>query len=100
MDGFNSKESVIVIGATNRNENLDEALKRPGRFDIQVNINLPDFTGRQELVTLYLEKLKNVDKEIDVEFWAKKTIGFSGADVENLVNTAAIHAATNGNISK
>ena len=100
MDGFNSKESVIVIGATNRNENLDEALKRPGRFDIQVNINLPDFTGRQELVTLYLEKLKNVDKEIDVEFWAKKTIGFSGADVENLVNTAAIHAATNGNIPK
>ena len=100
MDGFNSKESVIVIGATNRNENLDEALKRPGRFDIQVNINLPDFTGRQELVTLYLEKLKNVDKEIDVEFWAKKTIGFSGADVENMINTAAIHAATNGNIPK
>ena len=59
MDGFNSKESVIVIGATNRNENLDEALKRPGRFDIQVSINLPDFTGRQELVTLYLEKLKS-----------------------------------------
>ena len=100
MDGFNSKESVIVIGATNRNENLDEALKRPGRFDIQVDITLPDITGRQQLVKLYIDKLKNVDKEIDVEFWAKKTIGFSGADVENMINTAAIHAATNGNIPK
>ena len=85
------------MGATNRNEDLDEALKRPGRFDIQVNITLPDVSGRQDLVKLYLNKLKNVDKEIDVEFWAKKTIGFSGADIENMVNTAAIHAAKNGN---
>ena len=100
MDGFKSKETVVVIGATNRKDNLDEALKRPGRFDIQVDITLPDITGRQQLVKLYIDKLKNVDKEIDVEFWAKKTIGFSGADVENMINTAAIHAATNGNIPK
>ena len=98
MDGFKTKESVIVIGATNRSEDLDEALKRPGRFDIQVNITLPDVKGRQELVELYLNKLKNVDKEIDFEFWAKKTIGFSGADVENIMNAAAIHAAKNGTV--
>ena len=95
MDGFQTKESVIVIGATNFEKHLDEALKRPGRFDILVNVDLPDIKGREDLIELYLSKSTNVG-EIDNKFWAKKTPGFSGADIENMINIAAIHAAVKG----
>lgn len=94
MDGFNSsKEAVVVIGATNFSENIDEALKRSGRLDIHVEVSLPDINGRQELFEHYLGKLTDVDEKIDLKLWASKAIKFSGADIENVVNMAAIRAA-------
>ena len=96
MDGFNSSEAVVVIGATNFSENIDEALKRSGRLDIHVEVSLPDINGRQELFEHYLGKLTDVDEKIDVKLWASKAIKFSGADIENVVNMAAIRAAAKG----
>ena len=96
MDGFKANEGVIVIGATNRTSDLDKALLRPGRFDTQVTVGLPDVKGRTEILELYLDKIK-ASTEIDVDVLAKRTSGFSGADVQNLVNTAAIRAAVEGN---
>ena len=97
MDGFNSsKEAVVVIGATNFSENIDEALKRSGRLDIHVEVSLPDINGRQELFEHYLGKLTDVDEKIDLKLWASKAIKFSGADIENVVNMAAIRAAAKG----
>ena len=73
MDGFNSsKEAVVVIGATNFSENIDEALKRSGRLDIHVEVTLPDINGRQALFEHYLGKLTDVDEKIDLRLWASK----------------------------
>jgi len=95
MDGFISNEGVIVLGATNRSDDLDKALLRPGRFDTQVEVNNPDVKGRTEILQLYMGKIKH-DNNINVETLAKKSMGFSGADLQNLVNTAAIRAAIDG----
>lgn len=95
MDGFISNEGVIVLGATNRADDLDQALLRPGRFDTQVNVMNPDVTGRIQILELYLSKIKH-DDSVNLESIAKRTNGFSGADLQNLVNTAAIRAAVDG----
>lgn len=95
MDGFKENEGIIVLGATNRRDQLDKALLRPGRFDTNVEVTLPDVKGRQEILELYISKITH-DIAIDIGFWAKKTSGFSGADLQNLVNTAAIRAAVKG----
>lgn len=95
MDGFLSNEGVIVLGATNRSEDLDKALLRPGRFDTEVIVGKPDIKGRREILGLYLSKIKH-DNSIDVDSLAGRTTGFSGADLQNLVNTAAIRAAIEG----
>jgi len=95
MDGFISNEGVIVLGATNRADDLDKALLRPGRFDTQVHVNNPDVTGRTQILELYVSKVKH-DDSVDIESIAKRTMGFSGADLQNLVNTAAIRAAVEG----
>lgn len=95
MDGFMSNEGVVVLGATNRSEDLDRALLRPGRFDTQVTVPNPDIKGRREILILYLSKIKH-DSSVDIEKLAKMTVGFSGADLQNMVNTAAIRAAIEG----
>jgi len=95
MDGFVSNEGVIVLGATNRVDQLDKALLRPGRFDTQVEVPAPDLRGRKEILNLYLGKIKH-DSSINVEDLAKRTIGLTGADLENLVNTSALRAASIG----
>jgi len=95
MDGFMSNEGVIVIGATNRSDDLDKALLRPGRFDTEVIVGKPDIKGRREILSLYLSKIKH-DDSVDVESLAGRTTGFTGADLQNLVNTAAIRAAVDG----
>jgi len=92
MDGFAKNSGVIVLGATNRRENLDDALLRPGRFDVEVNVPLPDVKGREDVLLLYLSRVK-VAPDLDVKTVAKGTPGFSGAELENLVNQAAVHAA-------
>ncbi|MCA2961441.1 MAG: ATP-dependent zinc metalloprotease FtsH [Silvanigrellales bacterium] len=96
MDGFEANEAVIVIAATNRPDVLDPALLRPGRFDRRVVVNLPDVRGRKEILGIYTKRVKTVD-DINVEKLALGTPGFSGADLENLVNEAALMAARNGN---
>ncbi|XP_023697519.1 ATP-dependent zinc metalloprotease YME1L1-like isoform X1 [Paramormyrops kingsleyae] len=92
MDGFKPNEGVIVIGATNFPEALDNALIRPGRFDMQVTVPRPDVKGRTEILKWYLKKIK-VDSAVEPEIIARGTVGFSGADLENLVNQAALKAA-------
>lgn len=94
MDGFNKNEGVIVLGATNRKQVLDKALLRPGRFDVEVKVSAPDFNGRKEILDLYLGKI--LCKDIDVDLLARGTIGFTGADIENMVNQAALRAAIEG----
>uniref|UniRef100_A0A8C6T949 ATP-dependent zinc metalloprotease YME1L1 n=1 Tax=Neogobius melanostomus TaxID=47308 RepID=A0A8C6T949_9GOBI len=89
MDGFKTNEGVIIIGATNFPEALDTALVRPGRFDMQVTVPKPDVKGRTEILNWYLKKIK-VDPASII---ARGTVGFSGADLENLVNQAALKAA-------
>ena len=93
MDGFESNEGVIVLAATNLPESLDSALTRPGRFDRHVTVPSPDVQGRREILELYL-KDKPVDYEtVSIDALARGTTGFSGADLYNLVNTAAVQAA-------
>ncbi|KAF5280342.1 hypothetical protein FQR65_LT03151 [Abscondita terminalis] len=94
MDGFHQNDGVIVLGATNRRDDLDQALLRPGRFDVEVTVPAPDYTGRKEILGLYLGKI--MAKEIDVELLARGTTGFTGADLENMVNQAALRAAIDG----
>lgn len=93
MDGFNKSEGVIVLGATNKRENLDTALLRPGRFDVEVQVWPPDLKGRTELFDHYLSKVKADQNEVNSESLAKKTVGFLGAQIANMVNQAAIKAA-------
>ncbi|CAJ1082652.1 ATP-dependent zinc metalloprotease YME1L1-like isoform X2 [Xyrichtys novacula] len=95
MDGFKPNEGVIVVGATNFAEALDNALVRPGRFDMQVTVPRPDVKGRTEILNWYLSKIK-VDPAVEAEIIARGTVGFSGAELENLVNQAALKAAVDG----
>ncbi|KAF7270297.1 hypothetical protein GWI33_016760 [Rhynchophorus ferrugineus] len=94
MDGFHQNEGVIVLGATNRRDDLDQALLRPGRFDVEVTVPTPDYTGRKEILGLYLSKI--LAKDVDLELLARGTTGFTGADLENMVNQAALRAAIDG----
>ena len=91
MDGFGPHEGIIVIAATNRPDVLDPALLRPGRFDRQVTVGLPDKNARLEILKVHARN-KVLDKNITLEFLAKRTPGFSGADLENLLNEAALLA--------
>jgi len=92
MDGFETNEGIILLAATNRPDVLDPALLRPGRFDRRVIVDRPDYKGRKEILSLYI-KDKPIDDSIDVDVLARRTPGFTGADIENLVNEAAILAA-------
>lgn len=92
MDGFESNEGVILISATNRPDVLDPALLRPGRFDRQVVVSLPDIKGREKILKVHMKKTP-VAQDVDAMILAKGTPGFSGADLENLVNEAALLAA-------
>jgi cell division protease FtsH len=92
MDGFDTTEGVILIAATNRPDVLDPALLRPGRFDRQVVVNRPDIRGRFEILNVHTKKVP-ISSDVDLEQIARGTPGFSGADLENLVNEAALWAA-------
>ncbi len=92
MDGFEGSEGVIVVAATNRPDVLDPALLRPGRFDRQVVVPLPDIRGREQILRVHLQKVP-VDNNVDVMAIARGTPGFSGADLSNLVNEAALFSA-------
>ncbi len=92
MDGFESNEGVILISATNRPDVLDPALLRPGRFDRQVVVSLPDIKGREKILRVHMKRTP-IASDVDVVVLAKGTPGFSGADLENLVNEAALLAA-------
>ena len=91
MDGFGANEGIIIIAATNRPDVLDPALLRPGRFDRQVTVNLPDIKGREEILAVHARN-KTLAEGITLENLAKRTPGFSGADLENLLNEAALLA--------
>lgn len=92
MDGFGTNSGVIILAATNRADVLDKALMRAGRFDRQIYVDMPDLNERKEIFAVHLKPLK-LDKEMDVDFLAKQTPGFSGADIANLCNEAALIAA-------
>jgi len=92
MDGFESNEGVILISATNRPDVLDPALLRPGRFDRQVVVSLPDIRGREKILRVHMKRTP-IASDVDVVVLAKGTPGFSGADLENLVNETALLAA-------
>jgi cell division protease FtsH len=92
MDGFDGHEGVIIIAATNRPDVLDSALLRPGRFDRQVTIDLPDLNGRHEILQVHAKKIA-LAEEVNLEFVARNTPGFSGADLANLLNEGALIAA-------
>jgi cell division protease FtsH len=91
MSGFHENQGIIVIGATNRLDTLDEALLRPGRFDRHIEIGLPDVNARKHILSLYAKK-KPIADDVDLESLAKSTVYFSGAMLENLLNEAAINA--------
>lgn len=95
MDGFDASEGVIIIAATNRPDVLDPALLRPGRFDRQVVVPLPDIRGREQILHVHMQKVP-LGTDVDPTVIAKGTPGFSGADLENLVNEAALMAARRG----
>ena len=95
MDGFGTADDIIILAATNRKEMLDSALTRPGRFDRMVEIDLPDIKGRQEILEIYLDKIRLSPTQTTVDYakrLATLTYGFSGADLANLCNEAAILA--------
>tara|TARA_R110000751_G_scaffold168699_1_gene274680 strand:- start:51274 stop:53292 length:2019 start_codon:yes stop_codon:yes gene_type:complete len=96
MDGFGTNTNVIVLAATNRADILDKALMRAGRFDRQIYVDLPDVREREEIFEVHLRPLKKVENELDTVFLAKQTPGFSGADIANVCNEAALIAARNG----
>lgn len=95
MDGFGANEGIIIIAATNRPDVLDPALLRPGRFDRQVTVNLPDVKGREEILGVHARN-KTFAKGVKLANIAKRTVGFSGADLENLLNEAALLAVRRG----
>ncbi len=96
MDGFNPNDNVCVLAATNRGDLLDPALLRPGRFDRRVMVDLPDIDGRKAILGIYA-KNKPMAAEINWDAVARRTVGFSGADLENMLNEAAIDTARQGN---
>lgn len=95
MDGFETNDGVIIVAATNRPDVLDPALLRPGRFDRQVVVPVPDVGGRRKILEIYAQKTK-MSPKVDLDVLARGTPGFSGADLENLVNEAALMAARAG----
>lgn len=95
MDGFNDKEDVIILAATNRSDVLDPALLRPGRFDRQIHVSLPDISGREKILDIHMKKIKLAPDSSSRNI-ARGTPGFSGADLANLVNEAALLAARRG----
>jgi len=92
MDGFDARTGVVVIAATNRPDILDKALLRPGRFDKKISVDPPDLKGRTEILKIHMRG-KPIDPEVDVQLLARRTPGFVGADLENLINEAAILSA-------
>ena len=92
MDGFGSNSGVIILAATNRADILDKALLRAGRFDRQIHVELPDLNERREIFGVHLRPIK-IDESVDAEFLARQTPGFSGADIANVCNEAALIAA-------
>ena len=92
MDGFEGNEGIIVIAATNRPDVLDKALLRPGRFDRQVTVGLPDVKGREQILAVHMKKVPT-DEDVIIKYIAQGTPGFSGADLANLINEAALWAA-------
>jgi len=97
MSGFNENKGIVVIGATNRLDTLDEALLRPGRFDRQIEIGLPDVNSRKKILSLHA-KTKPLSEDVDLEELSKSTVFFSGAMLENLLNEAAIFAANDNQL--
>ena len=95
MDGFDGNDGVIVVAATNRPDVLDPALLRPGRFDRQVVVDLPDIRGREQILKVHMRKIP-LSKDVDASVIARGTPGFSGADLANLINEAALFAARYG----
>src|SRR3989338_3500582 len=95
MDGFDTSEGVILIAATNRPDVLDKALLRPGRFDRRIVIDLPDVKGRYEILKVHARRIK-LDPSVDLMKIARNTPGASGADLENILNEAALLAARKG----
>ncbi|MGC9318305.1 MAG: ATP-dependent zinc metalloprotease FtsH [Armatimonadota bacterium] len=91
MDGFDPNDDVILLAATNRPDILDPALLRPGRFDRQIVVPMPDVKERQEILNIYIQD-KRVADDLDLEVLARRSVGFSGADIENMVNEAALLA--------
>ena len=95
MDGFDTQDGVIIIAATNRPDVLDPALLRPGRFDRQVTVNLPDVKGREEILRVHAKKVK-MGESVDLAVLARGTPGYSGAELANVINEAALQAARKG----
>ena len=98
MDGFDSNEGIILIAATNRPDILDSALLRPGRFDRRVIVNMPDVKGREEILKVHIRKIP-LDKDVDLKVLARSTPGFSGADLANMVNEAALVGARHSQVT-
>jgi len=98
MDGFGTDSGIIILAATNRADVLDTALLRPGRFDRQIYVDMPDVNERKQIFGVHLKPIK-LEKDIDINFLAKQTPGFSGADIANLCNEAALIAARKGHES-
>ncbi len=96
MDGFEGNEGIIIIAATNRPDVLDAALLRPGRFDRQITVGLPDIRGREQILKVHMRKVP-LGENVNAELIARGTPGFSGADLANLVNEAALFAARSNN---
>ena len=96
MDGFGTNSGVIILAATNRADILDKALLRAGRFDRQIHVDLPDVNERKEIFHVHLQPVK-IDESVDVDMLARQTPGFSGADIANVCNEAALIAARHGN---
>ncbi len=94
MDGFGTNSGVIILAATNRADILDKALLRAGRFDRQINVDLPELKDRIEVFKVHLRKIKT-DESVDVDLMARQTAGFCGADIANVCNEAALIAARN-----
>lgn len=92
MDGFDNDTNVIIIGATNRSDVLDRALLRPGRFDRKITVNLPNQADREKILWVHARD-KKIEKDIDFKALASSTVGFSGADLGNILNEAAIISA-------
>jgi cell division protease FtsH len=95
MDGFDTQEGVIIIAATNRPDVLDPALLRPGRFDRQITVNLPDVNGREEILRVHSKRVK-LAEDVDMAVIARGTPGYSGAELANVINEAALLAARRG----